>query len=118
MKASFDKIMQFPGLISTCILSTILVHFVLADNTITVISNSGKIKGVAVTVKNETVFQFRKIPYANPPLGQLRFKKPEPYGTWNSTLDATQFGPSCVQNIDQERYQIYRIPIYRKIVYF
>lgn len=94
--------MQFPGLISTCILSTILVHFVLADNTITVISNSGKIKGVAVTLKNETVFQFRKIPYANPPLGQLRFKKPEPYGTWNSTLDATQFGPSCVQNIDQE----------------
>ncbi|KAJ8317909.1 hypothetical protein KUTeg_003000 [Tegillarca granosa] len=100
--ADTDKIMQFPGLISTCILSTILVHCVYADDTITVLSNSGEIKGVAVTEKNETVFQFRKIPYAKPPLRQLRFKKPEPYGTWKSTLDATQFGPSCVQTIDQE----------------
>ena len=44
------------------------------------------------------MFTFRKIPYAKPPVNQLRFRKPEPYGSWSGILDGTAFGPSCIQN--------------------
>jgi carboxylesterase type B len=40
---------------------------------------------------------FKKIPFAKAPVGDLRFREPIPYGPWNDTLDATSFGPSCIQ---------------------
>ena len=43
------------------------------------------------------VYRFLKIPYAKPPTGNRRFRKPEPYGGWSSTLNAKSFGPKCPQ---------------------
>ena len=43
------------------------------------------------------MYSFRGIPYAKPPVGALRFRKPQPYGTWQTTLNATKFGASCLQ---------------------
>ena len=43
------------------------------------------------------VYRFLKIPYAKPPLGNLRFRKPLPYGNWSSTLNGKSFGPMCPQ---------------------
>ncbi|KAF7366360.1 Carboxylic ester hydrolase [Mycena sanguinolenta] len=42
---------------------------------------------------------FGGIPYAEPPIGDLRFARPVPkFSLGNlSTFDATQFGPSCIQ---------------------
>lgn len=41
---------------------------------------------------------FLGIPFAQPPLGQLRFKWPQPINeTWSGTRDATQYGYSCYQ---------------------
>jgi para-nitrobenzyl esterase len=40
---------------------------------------------------------FHKIPYAAPPLGELRWKPPAPHAPWTTTLDATKKGPGCVQ---------------------
>ncbi|GMT33294.1 hypothetical protein PFISCL1PPCAC_24591, partial [Pristionchus fissidentatus] len=40
---------------------------------------------------------FKKIPYAAPPTGALRWKKPQPPQPWNYTIDGTFFGPSCAQ---------------------
>ncbi|XP_062609505.1 uncharacterized protein LOC134271297 [Saccostrea cucullata] len=59
----------------------------------------GQIEGATVVVNNVSVHQFLKIPFAKPPIGTLRFRKPEPFGKWNETLKATEFGPSCMQNI-------------------
>ncbi|RLT94784.1 carboxylesterase/lipase family protein [Ketobacter sp.] len=41
---------------------------------------------------------FLGIPYAQPPVGELRFQPPKPAARWHGDLDATAFGPSCMQN--------------------
>ena len=50
---------------------------------------------------NETVYEFVGIPYAPPPIGDLRFRPATVFNaTWNNSfLNATQYGPKCPQNI-------------------
>ncbi|XP_052071187.1 fatty acyl-CoA hydrolase precursor, medium chain-like [Mytilus californianus] len=80
---------------------SLTVVTVLGQSTITVNTRLGVLTGVASSVNDgNTSYQlriYRNIPYAKPPVGQLRFKEPVPYGKWSGNLDATQFGPSCVQ---------------------
>src|SRR5688500_2269505 len=40
---------------------------------------------------------FRGIPYAEPPVGALRWRPPVPHGSWATTLDTTTFGSQCAQ---------------------
>jgi len=39
---------------------------------------------------------YRGIPYAAPPVGELRWRPPQPT-SWEGTLDATRFKPACMQ---------------------
>jgi para-nitrobenzyl esterase len=41
--------------------------------------------------------EFLGIPYAQPPLGELRFAPPKPVKPWTKTLTATEYGASCPQ---------------------
>lgn len=41
---------------------------------------------------------FLGIPYAAPPVGELRWKEPQPVARWKQPLQATEFGPHCVQS--------------------
>jgi len=41
---------------------------------------------------------FRGIPYAQPPVGTLRFAAPEPVAAWDGVRDATVFGPPPPQS--------------------
>ncbi|XP_060066604.1 carboxylesterase 1D-like [Ylistrum balloti] len=59
---------------------------------------SGPIKGIVVPTLGQDIVQFRNIPYAKPPLGNLRFEKTVPIEPWKETLDGTVFGPSCIQD--------------------
>lgn len=43
------------------------------------------------------VHVFKGIPYAQPPVGSLRWRPPAPANAWSGVLDATQFGPACPQ---------------------
>ena len=64
-----------------------------------------------VTVKNGTLLgryrktqggarfsSFTKIPYASPPVGNLRFAYPEPAPPWQGVLDASKPCPKPIQN--------------------
>lgn len=52
-------------------------------------------------VQNEyggTYCSFKGIPFAQPPLGDLRFKAPQPPTPWEGVRAAKEFGPKCYQN--------------------
>lgn len=40
---------------------------------------------------------YRGIPFAAPPVGELRWKPPAPPAAWEGVRDASAFGPSCIQ---------------------
>ena len=40
---------------------------------------------------------FLNIPFAKPPVGDLRWRKPQPANGWSGIRDASVFGPQCVQ---------------------
>ena len=41
---------------------------------------------------------FLGVPYAAPPVGDLRWKPPQPPPRWEGTRKADKFGTSCMQN--------------------
>src|SRR5450631_4178520 len=40
---------------------------------------------------------FKGIPFGQPPVGDLRWREPQPVKNWNSVRKADQFGPRCMQ---------------------
>ena len=60
----------------------------------------GNIRGLTRNVPEvpgSRVFVFYAIPFAKPPLGDLRFRKPQPYGNFSETFNATRMGGGCLQ---------------------
>jgi len=58
----------------------------------------GAIRGVA---EGETL-AFKGIPYAQPPVGPLRWRPPEQPGTWQGVRDGSKFGSICPQIRNKE----------------
>ena len=61
-------------------------------------SPKGQFVGEGLTVDGRTVFRFLGIPYAKPPLGPLRFARPQPVDNEGDNYQAKQWPPICVQN--------------------
>ncbi|XP_014663287.1 PREDICTED: cholinesterase-like [Priapulus caudatus] len=58
----------------------------------------GRVEGITSRAHDGTpVDVFRGIPYALPPVGDLRWKAPSPAEPWNGVFDASQFGAACLQ---------------------
>ncbi|XP_062124846.1 juvenile hormone esterase-like [Drosophila sulfurigaster albostrigata] len=79
----------------------------------------GRIHGVNLTSRLGVPFHaFRGIRYAEPPLGELRFKNPKPVKPWApATFDASQDGPMCPQpwdNMTDVSEDCLRLNVYTK----
>ncbi len=61
----------------------------------------GSIAGVAGTRPGITVF--RGVPFAAAPVGERRWRAPEPAPAWTEVRTAAAFAPSCIQQIVQEK---------------
>ncbi|XP_065203559.1 esterase E4-like [Planococcus citri] len=59
---------------------------------------NGIINGtIGYTKSGRQYMQFYGIPFAEPPVGELRFKNPVPAKPWNGIRDASQPPPKCIQ---------------------
>lgn len=56
--------------------------------------------GELAGIFQDGVTQFRGIPYAEPPVGALRWAAPQPAKAWSGVRDATQFGAACPQAVE------------------
>ena len=63
---------------------------------LTVKTEQGKVKGK--TINDGKVKAFLGLPYAAPPVGDLRWKAPEPPAKWKGERDATNYGAHCAQS--------------------
>ncbi len=64
-------------------------------DSLTVRTEQGKAHGKLID--NGKVRAFLSLPYATPPVGDLRWKAPEPPPKWRGVREATQYGPRCMQ---------------------
>jgi para-nitrobenzyl esterase len=56
-------------------------------------TDRGRVQGV----ETPTLTKYLGIPYAAPPVGDLRWRPPQPPARWKGVLDASQFGNHCPQ---------------------
>lgn len=54
----------------------------------------GEVRGVV----KDGIASFKGIPFAAPPVGELRWKAPQPVKPWDGVRDADQFGPPPMQS--------------------
>ncbi|XP_037945476.1 esterase B1 [Teleopsis dalmanni] len=58
----------------------------------------GPVKGVKrKSIYGQSYFSFEKIPFAKPPVGELRYKAPQPPEVWTEVRSCTSMGPKPLQ---------------------
>lgn len=62
---------------------------------LTVTTKQGAVKGFCSEDKQTVIF--RGVPYAQPPVGELRFRRPQEHEPWEGVRDCTRFSAVCPQ---------------------
>ena len=70
-------------------------------------TDKGEVRGSLTT--DGQIRAFKGIPFAAPPVGDLRWQPPQPASTWKGIRDATQFGVHCLQSGGAESH-VFRDP--------
>ena len=71
---------------------TVSLHAAINDP---VRTDSGMVLGINGT--NPEVTVYKGLPFAAPPVGELRWRAPKPVAPWNGVRKADAFGPMCMQ---------------------
>jgi para-nitrobenzyl esterase len=58
-----------------------------------ILIESGAVEGTA----KDGVTAYLGVPFAAPPIGELRWREPQPVARWEGTRRATSFAPACMQ---------------------
>jgi para-nitrobenzyl esterase len=80
--------------ISALLAATVLPGYAQPPHTVQI--SNGLVAGVAN--QDTGVRIFKGIPFAEPPIGDLRWKPPQPVKDWKGVRPAIQFGPRCMQH--------------------
>ncbi|RZJ96282.1 MAG: carboxylesterase family protein, partial [Brevundimonas sp.] len=65
----------------------------VAQTSPVVTAPAGAVRGVA----DGDILSFKGIPFAAPPVGEMRWRPPAPAAGWEGVRDATRFGAACIQ---------------------
>ncbi|KAF5282151.1 hypothetical protein FQR65_LT02848 [Abscondita terminalis] len=86
------------------LVDVILVFLTLSfalGNDLVIQTNRGKVRGIGLKSATEkNVNAWYGIPYAEIPIGELRFKPPLPKKAWNGVLETTVLPNACFQEMD------------------
>uniref|UniRef100_A0A915BM32 Carboxylic ester hydrolase n=2 Tax=Parascaris univalens TaxID=6257 RepID=A0A915BM32_PARUN len=86
----------FSLMILLVVACALFVDTVLSNDLVTVETIYGRVDGFKYNVfGGRSANVFLGVPFAKPPIGELRFEKPEPPDPWSDPLDATKFAPAC-----------------------
>lgn len=79
-------------------------------------TESGLVRGKTYYNKSiNVVYQgFKGIPYAEPPINELRFKAPVKHNGWKNIRDATEHGPNCQNSEDCLFLNVYTTSLVEK----
>lgn len=89
--------MAEPVIVSVIILLLGVLSATTHDMHVERMTAEGRVRGKLVRTLGRTVEEFRGIPFAEPPVGHLRFRPPRPKDAWEGTLDATARSTACHQ---------------------
>ena len=87
----FEKSLQAAG--CAVLLLSLATAAIAAD---VVQTTEGKVRGETHEKTGVTIFL--GLPFAKPPVGDLRWKAPQPPAAWSGVRAATSFGPRCMQD--------------------
>lgn len=88
------KKLLFLPLIAAQIVQVAVAQVSNKSNAAIVKTANGLVEG---TVEQSGVTSFKGIPFAPAPVGDLRWKEPQPVKNWQGKLEAKQFGPNGMQ---------------------
>jgi para-nitrobenzyl esterase len=88
--------MRLPRRLSAALLAfTLTTSAAFASDPLKVKTDKGTVGGTYTTDREIRIF--KGIPYAAPPVGNLRWQPPQPAAKWHDTLAATTYGHHCYQ---------------------
>ncbi|XP_069776089.1 acetylcholinesterase isoform X2 [Narcine bancroftii] len=94
------------NLLLTSALGTLLLSLTLCqtDDTSELLVNtkSGKVMGIRIPVLSSHITGFLGIPFAEPPIGNMRFRRSEPKKPWSGVWNASTLPNNCQQYVDQQ----------------
>eukprot|EP01084_Bolivina_argentea_P206287 352238_1 len=82
------------------LLLPIFLFYICTATKITISSKLGDVTGNVIQKQTPQakVYEFLGIQYGISPVGNLRFSPTQLNESWNSSYDATTYGPACIQN--------------------
>ncbi|KAL5019674.1 hypothetical protein ScPMuIL_002566 [Solemya velum] len=89
----YSTIFGFPFLFIVCT----FVMFITSETPPTVETSNGRVEGHREIVSQRQLDVFMGIPYAKPPVGDLRFQRPEPSENWEEPFRAVHSPNACFQ---------------------